>query len=48
MKRKDRSTKSLQRRRYDADFKVSAVQMLQNGQSVAGKPLNEYFRKVIF
>jgi len=35
MKRKDTVTKSLQRRRYDAEFKASAVKMLQNGQSVS-------------
>jgi transposase len=34
MKRKDNVPTLLQRRRYDAEFKASAVRMLQNGQSV--------------
>ena len=35
MKRKDNASTTPQRRRYDAEFKASAVRMLQNGQSVS-------------
>lgn len=34
MKSKDQSTKKESRRRYDAEFKASAVQMVENGRSV--------------
>ena len=35
MKRKESTTTALKRRHYDADFKVSAIKMIQNGQSVS-------------
>lgn len=35
MKKSDHTTKGGHRRQYDAEFKASAVQMLQNGQSVS-------------
>jgi transposase len=34
MKRKNNTTGTTPRRRYDAEFKTSALQMIQNGQSV--------------
>ncbi|MBK8492976.1 MAG: transposase [Saprospirales bacterium] len=35
MKSKDSSTNKQPRRRYDAEFKASALQMIENGRSVA-------------
>jgi transposase len=35
MKRKELTTEKRPRRQYDAEFKASALQMIQNGRSVA-------------